>query len=305
MFSIIIPLYNKAGYVAKAVNSVLNQTFSEFELIVVNDGSIDNSLATVSAFTDNRIRIITQANAGVSTARNNGVKNAKYDYVAFLDADDWWDISFLQEINVLIRKYPDAGLYASNYKQIIKRKEICKIKIPNFEDGYINYFDLFLLNKGTPFNSSSVCIKKQCFLQENGFKDYLKGGEDTELWLRMACKYKFAYINKYLSFYNLDVENQAVRKIFPKENCYIFHLEELELYAKKNSNLKIIFDILVLRDLKLYYLNSLYNKEIFEILGKVDKANFSVLYRLFYYSPQMFVKILYACYRKFQKTYLL
>ena len=95
MFTVVIPLYNKANYIEKAINSVLNQTFTEFEIIVVNDGSTDESLEKIGHFKDARLKIINQENAGVSTARNNGVKEAKYDYVAFLVADDWWDEHFL------------------------------------------------------------------------------------------------------------------------------------------------------------------------------------------------------------------
>jgi glycosyltransferase involved in cell wall biosynthesis len=299
MFSIIIPLYNKAEYVVKTVDSILNQTFSEFELIIVNDGSTDNSLSVVSTFTDSRIRILTQQNAGVSTARNNGVKNAKFDWVAFCDADDWWHHDFLKEIRLLIQKYPDAGLYASNYKQVINGKEVSKVKIPNFEDGYINYFEL-LLTKNNPVHSSSVCIKKQYFLEENGFKDYLTMSEDRELWLRMACKYRFAYVNKCLSFYNRDVnpENCLTAKFIPnKENFWIFYLDELELYAKENDSLndslKKLLDQERLHVLFVYYRRRMYQQEIKQLLKQVKKSNFSLLWKIKYMCP-----LLYSIYRK-------
>ena len=93
-----MPLYNKQDYILKCVSSILSQTYSQFELIVINDGSTDNSLSEIDKLTDQRLRIISQANAGVSTARNNGVKEARYDYIAFIDADDWWDKNFLEEM---------------------------------------------------------------------------------------------------------------------------------------------------------------------------------------------------------------
>mgnify|MGYP000079277661 CR=1 FL=1 len=81
--SVVIPLYNKEKYVKRAINSVLNQTYQEFEIIVINDGSSDNSEAKVKEINDNRIKLITQENAGVSAARNRGIKEAKYELIAF------------------------------------------------------------------------------------------------------------------------------------------------------------------------------------------------------------------------------
>lgn len=96
MFSIIIPLYNKADYVAETLRSVLNQTYNYYEVIVVNDSSTDNSLEIVSSFHDKRIHVYTKKNEGVSAARNYGIMHAKHDYIAFLDADDIWDIDYLE-----------------------------------------------------------------------------------------------------------------------------------------------------------------------------------------------------------------
>src|ERR1022692_3824950 len=117
-FSVVIPLYNKAAYISTAIESVLNQDYLEFELIIVNDGSTDRSLEIIRLINDSlkeQFRIINQSNSGVSTARNNGVKAANYNFIAFLDADDWWDKDFLKEMNVLIVNYNEAGIYASNY----------------------------------------------------------------------------------------------------------------------------------------------------------------------------------------------
>src|ERR1035437_6016704 len=143
MFSIIIPLYNKAKYIQKAIHSILSQTFQEYEIIIVNDGSTDNSLEVISSCQLSTVnyQLINQENKGVSTARNNGVKLAKYDYIAFLDADDWWEPTYLEEMKALIDEFPDAGIYGSSY-YIVKNGN----KIPanigvekGFERGLINY----------------------------------------------------------------------------------------------------------------------------------------------------------------------
>lgn len=97
MFSIIIPLYNKEKFIKRALDSILNQSFQEFEIIVVNDGSKDNSEEKVKEVSDPRIKIINQVNAGVSAARNRGAEEAQYKYLAFLDADDIWDKYFCQK----------------------------------------------------------------------------------------------------------------------------------------------------------------------------------------------------------------
>ena len=117
-FSVVIPLYNKAPYVKKALESVFAQTFRDFELIVVDDGSTDDSLNVAKEVLDASgiyHQLIHQDNAGVSTARNNGVASSNGDYICFLDADDWWAPNFLERMDWLIKEYPEAGIYGVNY----------------------------------------------------------------------------------------------------------------------------------------------------------------------------------------------
>ena len=117
-FSIIIPLYNKAPYIQKALESVFAQTFQDFELIVVDDGSKDSSYETAKSILARakvNYQLIHQENTGVSTARDNGVAASHGDYLCFLDADDWWAPTFLEKMDCLIRDYPDAGIYGTNY----------------------------------------------------------------------------------------------------------------------------------------------------------------------------------------------
>ena len=115
-FSVIIPLYNKAPYVGKALRSVLGQTFPEYELIVVNDGSKDDSLAVAEHVLEGSgATVISQENAGVSTARNNGVAASHGDYICFLDADDWWEPTFLEKMSQFIDEFTDAGIYGCGF----------------------------------------------------------------------------------------------------------------------------------------------------------------------------------------------
>ena len=106
MISVIIPLYNKEKQIAKTLQTVLNQTYQNFEIVIVNDGSTDRSVDEVKKFLNSRIRLINQKNGGVSAARNRGIKEAKGEYLAFLDADDIWQNNYLQTQIDLICKYP-------------------------------------------------------------------------------------------------------------------------------------------------------------------------------------------------------
>jgi len=112
-FSVIIPLYNKESHIQRAIKSVLAQTYPHFELIIVDDGSTDGSFETASDIQDARIRIIRQENRGVSAARNRGVAEAKYDWVAFLDGDDEWLPDFLMQMYKLCNDFPGYGIYGS------------------------------------------------------------------------------------------------------------------------------------------------------------------------------------------------
>ena len=134
-FSVVIPLYNKEGYILNTINSVLAQTYIDFELIIINDRSTDTSLEIAENIEDSRIQIIQHSvNKGLSASRNTGIKNAKSEYIAFLDADDLWKPTFLEKIDLLITDYPEASLFASKYEVLLKNgKRITHhFKINNF-----------------------------------------------------------------------------------------------------------------------------------------------------------------------------
>lgn len=145
MFSIIIPLYNKADYIAETLKSVLNQTYCDYEVIVVNDSSTDNSLEVASSFQDERIHIYTKENEGVSAARNYGIMHAKYDYIAFLDADDIWESDYLECQKKLIEIYPDAGIYSTAFYSLEKGKRKLRNVLIN-EHTHFLVHDYFLKN---------------------------------------------------------------------------------------------------------------------------------------------------------------
>jgi len=306
MFSIVIPLYNKEAYIGRTIDSVLDQTFSGFELLIVNDGSMDNSLDVAKTFKDKRIKIISQKNSGVSAARNNGIKNASYSFIAFLDADDWWDSNFLLEIKRIIKKYPDAGLYGTNYYNIRHGKLFCNIVINDFYEGYLNYFETYLNNMNSPINSSSCIINKNV-INNMYFNEVLKSGEDLDFWIRIACCSKIVYLNEYLTYYNHDVGfDRAINKLFDKENYYVFNLEQFEKYERTDLVLKKLLDNLKIRSLIPYHLNNLYRSDIKRIIRTVNKKNISLIFRMFYLTPSSIVNLFYIYIRrlKYIITYL-
>lgn len=168
--SIVIPLYNKEKYIGRAIRSVLDQSYINFELVVVDDGSIDHSLKKVREFEDKRIRIIQQRNLGISAARNSGICHCTHPLVAFLDADDYWEETFLENINALANEFPQAGLYSTGY--YLHYEDMTTSKVLPMQAGKTrfiinNYFEELVKNTGWGLHTSSVVIRKRV-LEELG-----------------------------------------------------------------------------------------------------------------------------------------
>ncbi|MDR2853747.1 MAG: glycosyltransferase [Prevotellaceae bacterium] len=299
MFSIIIPLFNKEKYIEKAFQSIINQTFTEFEVLVVDDGSTDNSLEKVKQFQHSNIQIIEQPNSGVSTARNNGVKRAKYDYICFLDADDWWESTFLEEMARLINDFPNAGIYGTSYFKVKNGKNIpAQIGVAQgFTRGYFDYLQAYINSPWMPLWTGAVCVPKQIFDEMNGFKPALKLGEDFDLWVRIALKYPTALINSPLSYYNQDVEQAARavgRKLHQPENHMLFALHELYNQEDSNPKLKQLMDNQRTYGLFPYYLNKDTRQAA---VGELNRVNWSkqpkAAYKKYYQTPIWFLKLKY------------
>jgi glycosyltransferase involved in cell wall biosynthesis len=294
MFSIIIPLYNKGAYIERSIQSVLSQTFQEFELIVVDDGSTDDSYAQLSVISHRllveapdiykKIRVIQQQNQGVSTARNNGVKLAKYDYIVFLDADDSWEPTYMEEMNGLIAAYPKAGIYGSSYF-IIKngKKRIAPIGVEkDFDSGLINYCQVYSKTLCMPLWTGATILKKRIFEEEHGFKPRLKLGEDFDLWIRVATKYPVAFLNKPLASYHQDVDltNRAIGDKLYKPQEHMLFTDYGEL--KNNPDFVYLYERLALYGLLPYYLTGENKKEVKAILLQIRWDQHELKYRLYY-----------------------
>jgi len=210
--SVIIPLYNKEKYVRRAVESVLGQTFVDFELIVVNDGSTDGGPVLVRGYADPRIRVIDQDNHGVSAARNRGILEARALLTAFLDADDEWLPDFLMTIVGLTRRFPDAGAYATAYEIHTPSGTITRMVCDGFgaqySEGIIENFCRAAL-LGYPIHSSAVAVPRHVFEQIGGFPIGEHLGEDGHMWLRIALHYPIAYSACICSAYHCEAEGRS------------------------------------------------------------------------------------------------
>ena len=277
-FSVIIPLYNKAPYVAKAIGSVLAQTYTDYELVIMDDGSKDDSFAVASKAFEGfpNCHLYRQANGGVSVARNNAVSLSQGEYLCFLDADDWWEPTFLQEMLTLIDEFPDAGIYGTNYTIVNESKRKTRVAPigveQGFERGYINYCRVYAKTLAMPLWTGAVCMSRRVFDEMGGFPKGIKLGEDFLLWIRVALKYKVAFLNKPLSYYNQDVDtvNRGVGRLQNPEHHMLWNLDFLSEEEKTNSDYKRLIDNLRTYSLFPYYLSKDYHEAARRELDKVD-----------------------------------
>jgi glycosyltransferase involved in cell wall biosynthesis len=196
-FSVIIPLFNKAAYVERTLNSVLKQEFKDFEIIVVNDGSTDNSLKIAESFSDERLLIYTKDNNGVSAARNYGVAKAKAEFIVFLDADDIWEPNHLKELHSLIIDMPSCALYCMGYVKEKAEKSKVRAQFGSIANGFRGIVKAYFKNS-LPFTVAgmgAVAIRKSIFNSVKGFSEGVSHGEDIELWTKLALQGDVALYN--------------------------------------------------------------------------------------------------------------
>lgn len=195
MYDVVIPLFNKAATIERCLESIAAQTVAVNRIIVVNDGSTDNSVDLVDRFCESAsvdLLLINQENQGVSVARNRGVAESLSDIVCLLDADDAWHPDYMATMQGLIAQYPDASLYCLGHllfesSKIFKPKHGC----PEGFRGYVDNFFTASAN-GSVANSSKVAVRKEAFTEIGGFPEGIRAGEDLYLWIRLASAGKVA-----------------------------------------------------------------------------------------------------------------
>ncbi|MBE9599519.1 glycosyltransferase family 2 protein [Pedobacter sp. MC2016-24] len=207
-FSIVIPLYNKAHTIENTLNTVLAQKFTDFEVVLVDDGSTDDGVDLIySVFRDQRIKVISQENQGVSAARNFGVKRSISRYIAFLDADDEWMPNYLTEMYSAIESFPNGGMFCS--AGIVKNGDGTEsLRIASNLQGSIGPIDFFQ-NPHVFLHTSATVVLKSEFWKTGGFPVGMKRNEDFALFFSLALITTVIYCGLPLSIYVGGVLGQA------------------------------------------------------------------------------------------------
>jgi len=243
-FSVVIPLFNKEEDIKKTVMSVLAQSFNDFEVIIIDDGSTDNSVFLIKSINDNRIQVFSKMNEGVSIARNFGVEKATSEYIAFLDADDYWHPNHLENLDSLIHLYPNQLWFSTAYEKkystgFTSAMISPKMNSTNWKGVVTNFFKNSLIDCLTW--TSAVCMKKTFFTSLNGFETTLTHGEDIDLWIRAALKSPLVFSNQISATYNLKGSNRSDK--VSSNNRSNLNLNRFEEEAKTNIYLKKYLDL--------------------------------------------------------------
>ena len=245
-FSVIIPLYNKEKDIEKTMESLFAQSFSDFEVIVVNDGSTDNSEKVIKSFTDSRIKLFSKKNEGVGPTRNFAVEKATAKHVVFLDADDYWYPHHLDSLQELISNFPTEQWYATAYEKKHNQNLVTAMISPIMEKtGWSGIVDDYFQNSliDALAWTSAVCMKKEFFQKLNGFDTTITNGagEDTDLWLRAALASPLVFSTRISARHNLDGSNRISHT--PTKDRVFFNPDNYEEIAKENLYLKKYLDI--------------------------------------------------------------
>ena len=242
-FSIVIPLYNKANFIEATLKSINNQTFKSYEIIIVNDGSTDDSLHKIERFKAPCLKVFTQANKGVANARNFGIAKAKGQYIALLDADDTWHPWHLENLYGLIDTFNNAALFCTNYEVYLSEK-VVKPAFFNF-DVSTKPFIVPHFFKSSVTNmvawTSAVAFSKEKFEVIGKFNETLDTYEDIDLWIRFALKYPVAFHPKISMQYKIYISN-SLTKTENNLNRLKF-LNSFLKYEVENKDLKKYLDI--------------------------------------------------------------
>jgi glycosyltransferase involved in cell wall biosynthesis len=226
--SVIIPVYNGAEFVGSAIRSVLEQTERDLDLIVVDDGSTDDTREVVRRFDDPRLRLIEQSNAGPSAARNRGIAEARGEWVGFLDADDSWMPEKLAKHLECAAKHPEAGLIYSS------------VVVVGDDDSFIELLharitgdalESLLFGNKISGGGSSVTIRRDVFSRVGSFDPSIRFGEDWELWLRIASAFPFAAVDEPLTRRVERPDSYGMDAVAMREDCLGFLNRAFETYA--------------------------------------------------------------------------
>ena len=232
--SIIIPTFNRRDYITIALDSVLAQTYKDYEIIIIDDGSSDDTKEVLKPYQD-KIRYFYHDNKGIPATRNRGIREAHGDYIALLDSDDYWLPEKLERQMDCFKKNPHYGMVATRCSSITQDGRFREKNRPGKSGWILN--DLF---KANFIRTSSAMIKKECFEKAGFFDESLPMYEEVDLWLRIAKHYPIGFINTPLTVYidnpqGVSTNSLAGRLLRQKvlEKNYLKECIPLDLYRKR------------------------------------------------------------------------
>jgi glycosyltransferase involved in cell wall biosynthesis len=308
--SVVVPLYNKQNAIAATLKSVLAQTYTNYEIIVVDDGSTDRSAEVAETILQEctvycvecKGKVVRKANGGVCSARNRGIQEAKYDYIALLDGDDLWDERYLEEQVKLIQDFPEAKMWGINFAEMSNGKLIRTLPT-GLPEGYRGYVENYFRMPGRMsdlYCSSSVVIEKEIFDKVGYFDERIKYAEDNDMWFRVIARFPVAFYDKYLAYYIFDAENRALNKPIALK-CFLPYYVDKYRDSKDNQVFYIWINLWAANHIRIYYFDS--SKEQLEdarvAARKLDYTVIPPKYKLLYKAPYWMAVIL----NKFDKWY--
>lgn len=239
--SVIIPTYNYGQYIDKSIDSVLSQTYRDFEIIVVDDGSTDNTKTIIETKYRDKVKYIYQENSGAPAARNQGLREAKGDFIVFLDADDWFAPENLEyKVNILENNV-DVGWVYSDWHYVNEEGTIVDKGSDRFSfcnrklEGDISS-ELF--SAGNYITTDSVLIRKACIERVGGFDESLPALQDYDLWLRISLSFPVKFLNMGLSYSLIHPDSITFRKgVSPKAFLMIAQKYD-NIFKKKIGKIK-------------------------------------------------------------------
>jgi len=283
MISVVIPLYNKEKSVLQTLNSISSQTYHNFEVVIVNDGSTDHSDLVVEKWlstqrTNMSVKLIHQDNAGVSSARNRGIRESIGEYVAFLDADDLWHSSYLEEMARLIDDYPDMGLYSTGYSTITQNYVPTIGKDGSWYRGVVSS----LWNNNLSVWTGCVCCCRDLLIKLGGFDTRMTHGEDLDMWWRLILAKGHACFDKPLAYYIQDSENRAMNRPIPLEKHIPYYMDMYAEARRNNADFRRYFDTQMVYRLYPYLFDSHYCAEAKRLAKLIDytQLKFSMKFRM-------------------------
>ncbi|MFB2917415.1 glycosyltransferase family 2 protein [Aerosakkonema funiforme] len=232
--SVVIPAYNAMRYLPATLDSVFNQTYTDFEILIIDDGSKDETVEWVAQITDPRVKLISQQNKGVSEARNAGIANARGEYIALLDADDLWEPTKLEKQVRCLEDNPAVGLVYTWVKYADEEGNPTEKVQTAYVDGDVLKH---ILQSNILCCSSTPMVRRSCFEDVGVFDSKLSGVADWDMWIRIASRYLFGLIKEPLVRYRQHPNNMS-------NNCQAMLLDFRKViersFASVPSNLQYL-----------------------------------------------------------------